>query len=351
VVYFARFDDNSAHPLLTMPSRFVDLTDGVAMIVSDLHGDRDAFDRYVARFHTLYTSGAAQRLIFLGDLIHAYGPPYQDHSLSILLDVMALRERYGPQTVMALLGNHEMPHIYGISLAKGEFEFTPRFEHALGRHRERVWSFLNDLPFYVRTAAGVLLGHAGPAIEVIGHVALLRDFDHHQVLAEADALLASAGDLTPYYERYRQVYGASYQEDARHYLAVRGPDDPRYPHLLRGTLIAQRSREFAVLWDALFTQNELGLTEYTYVQQVREFLAAFSEDAPAPQRVMVSGHIVTPLGGYVLVNRYHLRLSSAAHARPREAGRYLLLDCAQPIYAANELLPHLHTVFEDELED
>lgn len=334
-----------------MPERFVDLTDGVAMIVSDLHGDRDAFDRYVERFRTLYASGAVQQLIFLGDLIHAYGPPYQDHSLSILLDVMALREQYGPQVVIVLLGNHEMPHIYGISLAKGDFEFTPRFEHALGKHRERVIAFLSELPFYVRTAAGVLLGHSGPASEVTAHVALLRHFDHGQVLAEADALLAQVEDLTPYYQRYAEVYGASYDDDARHYLAVRSPDDPRYPHLLRGTLIAQRSREFAVLWDALFTQNELGLTEYGYVQQVREFLAAFSEGAPAPQRVMVSGHIVTPLGGYVLVNRYHLRLSSAAHARPREAGHYLLLDCARPIHAANELLPCLGTVFEDERED
>lgn len=334
-----------------MPERFIDLTDGVAMIVSDLHGDRDAFDRYVARFRDLYSAGAAQRLIFLGDLIHSYGPPYQDESLSILLDVMALRQQYGPQTVIVLLGNHEMPHIYGISLAKGDFEFTPRFEHALGKHRERVIAFLSELPFYVRTAAGVLLGHAGPASEVIAHLDVLRHFDHAQVLAQADALLAQASDLTPYFQQYRQVYGSSYAEDARHYLAVPGPDDPRYPHLLRATLIAQRSREFAVLWDALFTHNELGLTEYGYVQQVREFLAAFSEGAPAPQGVMVSGHIVTPLGGYVLVNRHHLRLSSAAHARPREAGRYLLLDCARPVYAANELLPCLDTVFEDELED
>ncbi len=334
-----------------MLTRFVDLTDGVAMIVSDLHGDRDAFDRYVTRFRSLYASGAAQRLIFLGDLIHAYGPPYQDQSLGILLDVMALRAEFGPQTVIMLLGNHEMPHIYGVSLAKGDYEFTPRFEQALGKRREQVIAFLSELPFYVRTAAGVLLSHAGPASEVTGHVDLLRHYDHAQVLAQADALLAQVPDLTPYYERYRQVFGTSYDDDARHYLAVRGPDDPRYPHLLRGTLIAQQSREFAVLWDALFTQNELGLTEYSYVQQVREFLAAFSDGAPAPQQVIVSGHIVTPLGGYMLVNRYHLRLSSAAHARPREAGCYLLLDCARPVHAANELLPCLDTVFEDEMED
>jgi len=93
VVYFARLTTQQTQPKPAMPERFIDLTDGVAMIVSDLHGDRDAFDRYVARFRELYDSGDAQRLIFLGDLIHGYGPPYQDQSLSILLDVMALRQQ------------------------------------------------------------------------------------------------------------------------------------------------------------------------------------------------------------------------------------------------------------------
>ena len=67
--------------------------------------------------------------------------------------------------------------------------------------------------------------------------------------------------------------------------------------------------------------------------------------------MLVSGHIVTPLGGYVLVNRYHLRLSSATHARPREAGRYLLLDCAKPVRGANELMPGLCSVFDEDEED
>ncbi|MEP0764136.1 MAG: metallophosphoesterase [Chloroflexota bacterium] len=333
-----------------MPDRFVDLTQGVAMIVTDLHGDGDAFDRYVTHFRGLYASGAAQRLIFLGDLVHSYGVPRHDRSLDILRRVMALRAELGPDTVIMLLGNHEMPHIYGVSLVKGEIEFTPRFEHALGADRDTVLAFLGSLPFYVRTAAGVMLSHAGPASEAIPHVEMLRCFDHGVLLAQADAALAQADDLTPYYEHYEKVYGAPYLDDARHYLAVSGPADPRYPHLLRASLIAEQSRPFAVLWDALFTQNELGLTEYGYVQVAQQFLEAFSAGAPAPQRVIVSGHIVTPLGGYMLVNRYHLRLSSAAHARPREAGHYLLLDCAKPVRAANELLPALGTVFADHLE-
>ena len=320
------------------------------MIVSDLHGDGDAFNRYVTHFRRLHASGAAQRLIFLGDLIHSYDTPRRDRSVDILRGVMALRAELGPEVVIMLLGNHELPHIYGVSLAKGEDEFTPHFEHALGHDREEVLGFLASLPFYVRTAAGVMLSHAGPAPAAIAHVELLRDFDHDALLSQADAALAQADDLTPYYRQYEEIHGTRYADDARHFLAVSGPNDPRYPHLLRAVLIAAQSRPFAILWDALFAQNELGLTEYGYVQVVQQFLEAFSAGAPAPQRMIVSGHIVTPLGGYMLVNRYHLRLSSAAHARPREAGHYLLLDCAKPVRAANELLPALGTVFPDHLK-
>ena len=140
-----------------MPERFLNLTEGTVMLVTDLHGDRDAFHRYVHRFHKLYQSGEAQRLIFLGDVIHGYGSEQTDGSLSMILNVIKLQQELGPDTVMMLLGNHEMPHIYGISLAKGEIEFTPRFEHVLGDHRRAVLAFLRSLPFYIRTAAGVML--------------------------------------------------------------------------------------------------------------------------------------------------------------------------------------------------
>ena len=331
-----------------MPDRFLNLSDGVAMIVTDLHGDRDAFNRYVDWFRVLHESGAAQRLIFLGDLIHGYGPPEVDGSLNMMLQVMNLQAEFGPDNVIMLLGNHEMPHIYGVSLMKGDIEFTPRFEHALYDHRARVLAFIENLPFYARTAAGVMLAHAGPSAEVIGHADALRHFDHAAILRETDEALAQLDDLSPLYRQYGQLYGTSYDEDAEVLLAINGPDDPRYPHLLRAFMIGQQSSEFRLLWDALFTMNEAGVTETAYLQVCRQFLAAFSVDAPAPQRVMVSGHLITPMGGHAMVNRFHLRLSSAAHARAREAGQYLLLDCALPVSAANELIVHLGSVFEEE---
>jgi hypothetical protein len=329
-----------------MPERFINLTDGTAMIVTDLHGDRDAFHRYLVRFRRLHQGGEAQRLIFLGDLIHSYGPPESDASLRMVLDVIALQNEVGADTVMMLLGNHEMPHLYGVSLAKGEVEFTPRFEHALGSHREAVFTFFDSLPFYVRTAAGVILTHAGPATKIAQHAGLLRGFDHRAILQDADHILSQNGDLTALYDQYSEIYGAPYEEEARYFLAIDDPHDPRYPHLLRAFMIAHQNTAFQALWDILFTQNELGLSESAYLQCCREFLSVLSVEAPATQQVIVSGHIVTPLGGYMLVNRHHLRLSSATHARPRETGCYLLLDCAKPVRAANELLGALGSVFE-----
>lgn len=328
-----------------MPNRMVDITDGVAMIVTDLHGDRDAFDRYITRFRDLRAAGEVQRLILLGDLIHGYGPADEDFSLSMVLDVIALQEELGPDTLIMLLGNHEMPHIYGVQLFKGAHEFTPRFERAMGPHRDLIVDFFKSLPFFVRTAGGVLLTHAGPAHDVIQRADELITFDHDVPLEAADLVLAQADDLDALYRQYGNVYGRSYAMDTAKFLDVRDPDDPRYRHLLRATLIAQEA-EFSLLWDALFTQCEFGLNEMAYVQVTRDYLAAFSKGAPAPLHVVVSGHIVIPMGGYAMINRMHFRLASAAHARPREAGCYLLLDCAQTIGAANTLSAGLGNVFE-----
>lgn len=349
-----------------MVNRILNITNGTAMIVSDLHGDRDAFDRILARFRTLYAEGRAQRLILLGDLIHAYGSPQDDDSLSMVLDLIKLQQELGPDTVIMLLGNHELPHIYSMLLSKGNLDFTPRFEHAMGKHRGRVLNFFDSLPFYIRTAAGVLLSHAGPAFDSISHIDTLRRFDHQAILADADVALAQSDQFASWYNHCEASYDSAYDKMAWEYLAVNGPRDPRYLHLLRATMISHQSREFSILWDALFTKNEAGLTPAAYTNGCEMFLRAFStpsywsmmspagllglpctsRDAPCPQRVIVSGHIQVPDGGYTPVNEFHLRLASATHASPRASGVYLLLDCAKPVDSAEALIPHLKRVFE-----
>jgi hypothetical protein len=49
--------------------------------------------------------------------------------------------------------------------------------------------------------------------------------------------------------------------------------------------------------------------------------------------------------GVAMLMGRHLRLASATHARPREAGQYLRFDAARPIDAASDLLACLESVF------
>ena len=90
--------------------RLWSLEAGTAMVVTDLHGDWDAYRRYRDRFVDLQANGEADCLIFTGDLIHRENPDEPDQSLEMVLDVLALQASYGP-AIIYLCGNHELPHI------------------------------------------------------------------------------------------------------------------------------------------------------------------------------------------------------------------------------------------------
>jgi Calcineurin-like phosphoesterase len=331
-----------------MPSRILDLTSGLTMVISDLHGDRDAFARYVGRFLQLYNRKKLQRFLILGDLIHSKRPGQADESLQLVTDVMRMQKALPPGTVVMLLGNHEMPHLYSVSLAQGNTEYSPPFEQALSGSGKRaeIMAFFDSLPFYVRTAAGVLFTHAGPDGNAMINIEKLRNFDHHAVLSEFDHALS----LNPHPDQLRALYGQTmglpYEMLARFYLAVSGPDDPRYDDLIRAYMISKESKEFELLWDALFTRGEQSVSMALYERLLAVFLEALSYDAPAPQRFLVSGHLDIE-GGHKTVTDQHLRLASAAHALPREAGQYLLLDFGQPVTSMDTLVNSLGSVFKE----
>lgn len=322
--------------------RAVDLQQGIAFVVSDLHGAWEPYARYRDRFLTLRSRGNADWLIFLGDVVHNYGPPEEDRSLDILLDIMRLREELGPQVIM-LPGNHELSHIYSVPLSKGGMIFTPRFEHALGEHRPQVMAFLRSLPFMVRTSGGVLLTHAGaaPATAQPEAAQRLLNFSHEALLAKAEHLLAQA-EVAELTAAYRSATGMDYDHMAWEYLAVGGPNDPRYLDLLRGVVVSNLQPEWSLLWDFFFTRCEEMIGERLYRRALERFLEVYSAQEK-PQRVLVSGHIIVE-GGYALVAEKQLRLASWAHARPPEAGCYLLFDVAQTVSIAADLVPYLHPI-------
>lgn len=320
-------------------NRAVDLPHGTAYVVADLHGSWEPYTRYRDNFLALHARGKADWLVFLGDVIHGYGAEEDDASVAILLDIMRLQAELGAQTVSLLLGNHEMSHIYFTPLTKGERAFMPRFERLLGNHREQVTPFLKSLPFLARTPGGVLLVHAG-ASEIgatVENAARILSWSHGALFDEVDQLLA-LGEVHDLLRAFG-LAEEEYDRDARENLAVSGPDDPRYRDLLRGFIASSLEPEWPLLWDFFFTQCEAERGRARYKKIVRRFLKAYSSPG-LRQRVLVSGHIVVA-GGYAFPTEETLRLASWTHARPHQAGCYLLFDVTRPVMRAADLEPFL----------
>ena len=317
---------------------------GVAMVVTDLHGDWDAYRRYRDHFFDLHAHGRADYLILTGDLIHGYDE-VPDRSLDIILDVISLRAKYD-QAIIYLCGNHEMPHLYNISLAKGNREFTPAFEAVLveSQRRAEVVTLFDSLPFYIRTRAGVTLAHAGasPPMVDANHAWQLFTWSHHQLLTWADEVMAQE-NLEALRRGYAKLSHASYDELVNYYLSISDRSHPRYNDLLRGFLASTHPTFGKLLWPALFTrcEHEYGRADYDI------FLAAMLQELSVdfyPQQLLVAGHI-TIKGGHQLVTKQHFRLASAHHATPREAGQYLLFDTAQPVRDIKVLSQGLGSVY------
>jgi hypothetical protein len=325
--------------------RLWSIESGIAMVVTDLHGDWEAYQRYRDRFVGLKAHGQANYLIFTGDLIHAEELE-EDKSLEIIFDLLALQATYG-SAIICLSGNHEMPHLYGITLAKGDRDYTPSFEKALSQtqYRSQVISLFDSLPFYIRTKAGVSLAHAGASVSTINsaNASKLFYWSHQELLGWADKVLATE-DLEALRAGYTRLHkNIPYHYMAKHYLAVSGPDDPRYNDLLRGFVVANYPIFNKILWPALFTrcEQEYGLADYAI------FLDALLKELSIdfyPQQLLVAGHIKVR-GGYETIARRHLRLASGQHATPYRAGQYLLFDTAQPVREIKQLLKGLGSVY------
>ncbi len=324
--------------------RVIDVESGTAMIVTDLHGDWDAYRRYRDRFLELHKYGRAHTLILAGDLIHYSGPAALDKSVEIILDILRLQAALAGR-VIYLLGNHEIPHIYNVTLRKGDDLFTPRFERDMGEYRPQIIALFDALPFYARTPGGVSITHAGASSAITRPKVASRlfNFSHQAVLKRARQQVTP--ETRPYLMRkMREQYGVTYNQMAREWFAVTGLDDPRYDDFLVGSLAVSADPEMEILWPALFTRNEKEYGEMTYALLVENLLKALSLGY-CRQKVLVTGHINCRQNGYKLVNRRQLRLASAKHAIPRETGKYLLLDVTKPVETAADLLPHLHSVF------
>lgn len=325
-------------------NRIVDLYEGTAFVVTDLHGEWEPYQLYRDYFLHLYERGEAHYLIFLGDVIHGYGSEEDDASIDMLLDIIRLKQELGNDHVLMLLGNHELPHIYGITLSKGNINFTPRFEHALGANRPQIIDFLKALPFAVRTSNGVMLTHAGASALTSRPDAMdaLGQFSHDKLLNEAESLMRS-GDVIELMERVLKIDQTTYDQAARLSLAVEGTDDPRYHDLLRGVVASNLEPEWSILWNFFFTRCEQDMLLEDYAGYLQNFLDTYS--AEVPLRALVTGHISVRGGAAVIADK-QLRLASWAHALPPEDGSFLYLDMSVPINDAHDLLSFVYPIIE-----
>ena len=326
------------------------------MVITDLHGAWDAYQRLRDLFLEQHAKGEVEHFVICGDLIHNEGMEDVDASLDMLLDVMGLQADLGKDKVIMLLGNHELPHIYGLTLAKGSVEFTPRFESVLTRldqrykipvKRKEVRAFLASLPFFARTKSGVLITHAGAASDVAStkHVERLLAIEHDDLIGLADRELKKF-DIGSLQRGYSHFTGIPYDEQAKHYLAVSGTEDPRYNELLRVLFLSGQNTDFDLMWNTLFSQNELDVGESAYLKTLKNFLNYFSTVSKNELRVLVSGHISVK-DGFTEIGKQQLRMASCTHAFPRKSARYLILDCEKAVSTTEDLLPGLRYVFEN----
>ncbi len=317
---------------------------GKIMVVTDLHGDGDLYKRYRDRFLTLQAEGKADTLVFNGDLIHFPGAETKDRSLEIILDVLHLKESLGDNLIY-MLGNHEIPHIYSFPLQKGDDLFTPRFEWAMGSHRAEIVALFNALPFYLRTAGGVTITHAGASHAIYEPQGMERllTYDHQQVLADARKEVTE--EIRPYLLRtIIQKQGLSYDKLIKRNFAITNPNDLRYDDFLTATHVLNNSETFNLLWAALFTRNEKEYPAVTYKGILSDFLHLLSVGYK-PQHVLVTGHINCPQNGYTVVNRQQLRIASGKHALTPQSGKYLLFNAQEKVHSAEDLLSKLYSLW------
>lgn len=325
--------------------RLWSINSGIAMIVTDLHGDWKTYQLYRDQFVNLYSEGRLNWLIFTGDLIHSESKDFDDLSIEIVLDILNLKSKFS-DAIVYLCGNHELPHLYGYGLAKGSVEYTPSFELQMSKSKARkeIIELLLDNPFYIRTTAGVSITHAGasPVISDQQSALSLFNWNHRSILTKAQSKLLK-GDK----EGMRRAYAKlsqkeSYEELATRYLSVTGKDDPRYDDLLLG-FFATSDDEFDLLYSALSTscEQELDIDKYSVaLTKLLQYLSSGYSN----QNFLVSGHM-TVQEGYQIVTKNQLRIASGVHAKPVQTGRYLLFDTAKPIENIESLLEGLKSIF------
>lgn len=280
----------------------LDIPEGRYMVVSDIHGRREDFIRVMEEWYEHEADG----LIFLGDLVHGRGK-WVDRSPSFIDVLIEMGCNLPGNNVYALLGNHELVHIYHSELWSSTYCYTRELEEAIAHDRDRYVSFFERMPFGIRTGGGVLLTHAGGS-GYLGGIPLgpyqpdfetLSNWDHREVL-----------------EGFAEKAGVRFDRAAiqQKFIPQLGQNFRYFP-------------EGNFLWEMLMNKNERVYGK-AYPDVLRQSLTFLSEGHPIGLEAVVTGHIRVPEGLQV-VNKMQLRISSAYGASDDSHKQYLIIDAAK----------------------
>ncbi|HVI01717.1 MAG TPA: metallophosphoesterase [Enhygromyxa sp.] len=162
---------------------------GRLLISTDLHGNREDFERLQAVFFELREAAEDPSTVhwaLLGDLVH--GPSdsarqrdpvrfgYADESPWLVEAVIALRERL-PDNVHVLLGNHDHGHIGGPHTSKFHADEVLALEQRMSPEAvERMRGLFGDALLAMAAPCGLLLCHGSPD-EQLDSLATLASID------------------------------------------------------------------------------------------------------------------------------------------------------------------------------
>lgn len=279
------------------------------MCAADIHGNFKGF-RAVLR---LFGSISADYLIFNGDLIGGY-QGYQDDSIKILKEMIALRANKQDSPFIWLMGNHEMYQIYNLAYKRrGYRDFVTDLRVQMGECRGAYIDFLKRMPFAAITKGGVMLIHNLDISLKASDFISLFSLDHEKIISEFNIFLTKM--------RGKKLINSSDNESQ---LDLR-------------TIF--RSFSYGKLLWRVFCSKD-GLSRGA--KKLKRFLSLFNRDFSnnfrknLRVRISVVGHMPV-MRGYRILNKYCLRFSSGVGVCSRAYKRALFIDAEKTYHTAKQL--------------
>lgn len=150
---------NDLKSLIELPKK------GKALIVTDIHGNLDDFEKYMKIWESFESRD--NHLILTGDFIHGVNS-WNDNSIGILESLIDYAGR--EENFHVLLGNHEWSHVSGEDVYKNNINQKKSFDSLVQMRFFNDWEdklnfyidFFRKLPLAVKTKNGVFVSHSAP---------------------------------------------------------------------------------------------------------------------------------------------------------------------------------------------